>query len=170
MKIMIVTEKKSIAASIEAILKKVYQENEYFFDFVKPVLPMSSEALHLSEKNGVILENGKQTDLQQLQVEGIRLPEKQYVEAVSCPNGYKNSTYLKDVDKVIGIFTPNDCSILAFAKYLQVNCLHMEEAGWYSIHSFDAKELCKTFAEDPDEFLNVFSREKRVIEKYAEEQ
>lgn len=169
MKIMIVTEKKSIAASIEAVLEKVCPENEYFFDFVKPVFPMDSEALHLSEKNGVILEDGKQSDLQYLQIEGIQLPKKQYDEAVSCPNGYKNSTHLKDVDKVIGVFTSDDCSILSFAKYLQVNDLRMEEAGWYSILSFDARELCKTFAEDPDEFSYVFSREKKVIEKYAAE-
>ena len=169
MKIMIVTEKKSIAASIEAFLERVRPENEYFFDFVKPVLPMDSEALHLSEENGIILEDGKRTDLQYLQIEGIQLPEKQYVEAVSCPNGYKNSVYLKDVDKVIGVFTSDDCSILSFAKYLQVNDLRMEEAGWYSILSFDARELCKTFAEDPDEFSHVFSREKKVIEKYAAE-
>ena len=159
MKIMIVTEKESIAASIEAILEKTHPENEYFFDFVKPVLPMDSEALHLSEENGIILEDGKQTDLQYLQIEGIQLPKKQYVEAVSCPNGYKNSVYLKDVDKVTGVFTPDDCSILSFAKYLQVNGHCMEEAGWYNIHSFDARELCKIFAEAPDEFLNVFSRE-----------
>lgn len=159
MKIMIVTEKKSIAASIEAILEKIYQENEYFFDFVKPVLPMASKALHLSEEKGIILEDGKQTDLQYLQIEGIQLPEKRYAEAVNCPNGYKNSVHLKNVDKVIGVFTLDDCSILAFAKYLQVNGLCMEEVGWYNIHSFDVKELYKTFAEDPDKFLDVFIRE-----------
>lgn len=77
MKIMLVTDSKSVGKRVINILKKMYPENVYFLDYTKNIINIKYPSYDMRKHDGFYYINGKkiEDEFTQVHLKNVDIPE-----------------------------------------------------------------------------------------------
>ena len=141
MKIMLVTDSKSVGKRVINILKKMYPENVYFLDYTKNIINIKYPSYDMRKHDGFYYINGKkiEDEFTQVHLKNIDIPEN-YIYKKSNENSDITLNQLEDIDEVISICEISDEGVVRFAKYIEDHNLIMDKCKYYTIYAIDGDD------------------------------
>jgi len=121
MKIMLVTDSKSVGKRVINILKKMYPENVYFLDYTKNIINIKYPSYDMRKHDGFYYINGKkiEDEFTQVHLKNVDIPEN-YIYKKSNENSDITLNQLEDIQGLVCIGKYSQEDIETYKKILQL--------------------------------------------------
>lgn len=147
-KILFVVEKPYVKKTVKEVLEKYKNifKDEYYFDCINPIFHLNDGLILFRKYENGIYSHGEKSNLEPLTLNHLEIPNDTFVEANKTEYSYLyKKENMKDFDEIISICDPDDCGILGYAKYLEVNHVDFDKAKSLYMNDFTETTIFNTF-------------------------